>query len=189
MGRTMSNGRIGLTACPAGVPYTAPQGVTVHDAFPSVPTKKKKKQKRKGKRRESALLDARATPPHDAPPALGDQLSDAPQESESRSQPTRLPTHGLTPSSSTPMVMAFPTASFDVPESGTGLRFPGPQLLPAARGDLRPGPESAPPPSPRSPPHRCCQSPHHLIQEGPVGLGRLPKGTQRRNEPCRARRW
>ena len=49
------------------------------------------------RRRNSALLDAR---PRHTPPAQGDQLPDAPQEIEHRSQPTRPPTHGSTLSSS-----------------------------------------------------------------------------------------
>ena len=47
MGRTqgaMPNGRTDPTASPDGVPHTAPTGVKVHDAFPPLPTKKKKKK-------------------------------------------------------------------------------------------------------------------------------------------------
>ena len=76
------------------------------------------------KRRKSALLDAR---PHHATPAQGDQLSDAPQESEHHSQPTRPPTHGSTLSSSATTATAVPTTSIGTPESGVppSLTFPG----------------------------------------------------------------
>ena len=81
------------------------------------------------RRRKSAQLDARATPPHDAPLAPGDALSDAPQESEHHSQPTQPLTHGSTLSSSAPTATAVPTKSFSINESGTppshlGLTFP-----------------------------------------------------------------
>ena len=76
--------------------------------------------------RKSALLDARATPPHDAPPIQGDKLSDTPQESEHRSQPTQPPTHELTLSSGAPTATTVPIG---IPESGMppsylGLSFP-----------------------------------------------------------------
>jgi len=48
VGRTqgaLSNGRIDPTACPDGVPHTAPKGVTVHDAFPLLSHPKKIKIK------------------------------------------------------------------------------------------------------------------------------------------------
>ena len=60
------------------------------------------------RRRKSALLDTRATPPHDA---QGDKLSDEPQENEHCSQPTQPPTHVSTLSSNAP-------TSFGIPESG-----------------------------------------------------------------------
>ena len=37
----MSKGQIGPPASPVGDPHTAPQGVTVHDAFPPFPPNKK----------------------------------------------------------------------------------------------------------------------------------------------------
>src|SRR5258706_8597453 len=52
VGRTqgaLSNGRIDPTACPDGVPHTAPKAVTVNDAFPlPSPPKKKKKTREAG---------------------------------------------------------------------------------------------------------------------------------------------
>ena len=72
------------------------------------------------RRRKLALLDARATPPHDA---QGDKLADAPQESEHRSQPT----HGSILLSNTTTATAVPTTSLGIPESGIppSLTFPG----------------------------------------------------------------
>ena len=73
------------------------------------------------RRRKSALLDARATPPHDT---QGDQLSDTPQVGEYRSQPTQPATHESTLSAT-----AVLTTSNGIPESGMppshlGLTFP-----------------------------------------------------------------
>ena len=66
------------------------------------------------RRRKSALLDARTTPPHRTPPAQGDQLSGALQESKCLPQPT----HGSTLSFGAPTTPAVPTMSIGVPESG-----------------------------------------------------------------------
>ena len=49
---------------------------------------------RRRRRRMQALLDTPATPPHRTPPAQGDQILGALQESELRSQPTQPPTYG-----------------------------------------------------------------------------------------------
>ena len=65
-------------------------------------------QRRRGKK--SALLDARATPP-----AQGDQLSGALQESKSHPQLTRPPTHGSNRSST---ATAVTITSLAIPESG-----------------------------------------------------------------------
>ena len=72
------------------------------------------------------MLDARATPPHDTPPAQGDQLLDAPRESEHHSQLTQLPTHRSTSSSSAPTATAVPTTPISIPQSGMSpsLTFP-----------------------------------------------------------------
>ena len=72
------------------------------------------------RRRKPALLDARATPPHDA---QRDKPSEAPQESEHRSQPT----HGSTLLSNTTTATAVPTTSIGISGSGMppSLTFPG----------------------------------------------------------------
>ena len=93
-----------------------------------------------------ALLDTPPTPPHHTPPAQGNQLSGALQESELRSQPTQPPTHGSTLSPSVPTATAVPTTSIGIPEPGMppshlGLTFPTGESSRSgevAKGDLAP---------------------------------------------------
>ena len=73
------------------------------------------------RRRKSALLDARATPPHHTPLAQVKRLSDAPQESERSSQPTQPSTYELTLSSGAPTATTVPIG---MPPSQFGLFFP-----------------------------------------------------------------
>ena len=77
--------------------------------------RRRRKSHARARRRKSALLDTRATPLYLTPPAQGDQLSDAPQESHRRS---RLPTHASTPSWGAPTATAVPTMTIGTPESG-----------------------------------------------------------------------